>query len=163
MFCLHQGGIHCLTWAWDIGPRVLRVGCQKRYLSRQSTPLLFCHFYLAKSRVESTAWFGLETWALRLDWVGGCQKSYLPRQSASLVFCLFYLAKSRVWNPLPGVRIEPESSRSWVSETIPLEAEHFFDVLPLLFGQVQDGIHCPTWVWDKRQRVVGVGTVPSKS
>ena len=32
-----------------------------------------------------------------------------------------------------------------------------FGVLPFLFGQVQGGIHCPTWVWDLSLRLGWVG------
>ena len=42
------------TWAWELG-----VGCQKQYLLRHSTYLMFLLYYLAKSRAESTAQFGL--------------------------------------------------------------------------------------------------------
>ena len=68
----------------------------------------------------------------------------------ALLTSLFGVLPPPGWNPLPnlGVRHRPESSKSWVSETVPLKAEHSFVVLPFLFGQVQGGIHCLIWARD---------------
>ena len=102
-----QGGIHCPTRAVDLSLRLHWEGVRNAttllrtsrlrfskkaehfWLLSFEESLVFCLFYLAKSRAESTAQLGPETWS------SGCQKRYLSRLSTSLVFCLFYLAKSR--------------------------------------------------------------------
>ena len=47
----------------------------------------------------------------------------------------------------------------WVSETVPLlrKRQSTSGVLPFLFGQVQGGIHCPTWARDSSLRLHWVG------
>ena len=94
--------------------------------------LVFCLFYLAKSRAESTAQLGRETWSERLQ----------KKPEHSLVFCLFYLAKCRSESTAQIGR------ESWVFDChfwIRQSTSDFslfwgvFGVLPFLFGLFPQG------------------------
>merc|ERR1712018_91123 len=56
-------------------------------------------------------------------------------------------------------KAEHQKCSAFFSETVPLlrKRQSTSGVLPFLFGQVQGGIHCPTWARDSSLRLHWVG------